>query len=453
MKTSVKSVFAALAAATLALTSCVSDNGEPKKGNNDVNNEYATLFINTFGKPAANQDWGNSLARAAVNTTAGIYEMKSSAPTVKWTNPDGNNWYQISGFKYENIPVDVTPEEEAEAVKQLSDPNVQSVTNLNFKDFFVQHVHTGTDKHTDGYGNKVNASSKMNQLTDGTGTHVSGFNNCRMEQLVNIQKAQNTPGRQQYIMLVQNGDPTCFGYSNTADGGKRYANKGTGQSWDNTVIGDMSRTVKIGKYYYIGFKFCAKGQNPNEKIDEGDKCYTDWIIRVAPLVPEMYEESVRVLVEDVSSHSDFDFNDLVFDAVIANGEAKITVQALGGTLPICIGEPNEENELHKLFGVSPNIMVNTFTQDKKLEPVQITLKGINKVEDIPVYVKRDKVYEKINGQTVNGAPSLIYVPTTCAWSKELTGIDKAYPKFKEYVANPEVKFWETPSEGSSYNVK
>lgn len=46
MKTSVKSVFAALAAATLALTSCVSDNGEPKKGNNDVNNEYATLFIN-----------------------------------------------------------------------------------------------------------------------------------------------------------------------------------------------------------------------------------------------------------------------------------------------------------------------------------------------------------------------------------------------------------------------
>lgn len=130
MKTSVKSVFAALAAATLALTSCVSDNGEPKKGNNDVNNEYATLFINTFGKPAANQDWGNSLARAAVNTTAGIYEMKSSAPTVKWTNPDGNNWYQISGFKYENIPVDVTPEEEAEAVKQLSDPNVQSVTTL-----------------------------------------------------------------------------------------------------------------------------------------------------------------------------------------------------------------------------------------------------------------------------------------------------------------------------------
>lgn len=453
MKTGVKFSLSAVTMIAVSLSSCVSENGEPINSSSAVNEVYATSFIKTFGTPANDQDWGKCLADAAVNTTAGIYEMNSSsiAPSVKWTNVDGNNWYQIQGFKYENIPVDVTSEEEAEAVKQLSDPNVQGITELNFNDFFVQHVHTGTDYHTDGNGQKVLASSKMSQLTDGTGTHINGFNNCRMEQEVTINSAMNTFGRKQYIMLVQNGDPTNFGYSNTADGGKRYANKGTGSQWDNTVTGDMSRTVKIGKYYYIGFKFCAKGWNPNEKIDEGDGGYTDWIIRVAPLVPEMYEESVRVLVEDVSYHSDFDFNDLVFDAVIANGEAKITVQALGGTLPVCIGEPKDAaDELHGHFDVDVKTMVNTYNQDNKREPYSFTIKGISRVEDIPVYVMRDSKYVKLNDVTVNNAPAIIYVPTSCAWATEQTPFNKAYPNFLQYVGDKNVKFWENPVKTGTY---
>lgn len=449
MKLSVKTTLSAFALAALTLSSCVSENGEPKNQSNDVNEVYAASFIKSFGTPATNQDWGKSLATAAVNTTAGIYEEKSLSPSVKWSNPDGNNWYTISGFKYENIPTDVTPEEEEEAVKLLSDPNVKSVSNLDFSDFFVQHVHTGTNMVTDGNGSTFLASSRMDQLTDGKGEHINGFNGCKMNQKVRIQKAQNTLGREQYIMLVQNGDPSCFGYMNTA-AGNRYANKGTGSQWDNTVTGDVSRTVKIGKYYYVGIKFWANGQNPNQQVKNENGGFTDWIIRVAPLVPEMYEESVRVFVEDVSENSDFDFNDLVFDAVIANGEAKITVQALGGTLPIYFGEAAKAtDELHGYFDVALHTMVNTFNQDKKREPINFTIKGINRVEDIPVYLVAKKA-GKINGTTVNNVPAIIYVPTSCAWATETTPINEAYPDFMKYVGDKNVKFWENAVKTKTY---
>ena len=77
------------------------------------------------------------------------------------------------------------------------------------------------------------------------------------------------------------------------------------------------------------------------------------------------------MAEDLTiSGGDFDFNDVVFDAVTVNGATVVTLQAAGGTMPLYI----EDNEVHELFGVSQSTMVNTYDKQAKA-PVIFRLKN------------------------------------------------------------------------------
>ena len=90
---------------------------------------------------------------------------------------------------------------------------------------------------------------------------------------------------------------------------------------------------------------------------DGD--YSDWIVRI---VPAKYIKAQRIMAEDLTvSGGDFDFNDVVFDAVTVNGATVVTLQAAGGTMPLYI----EDNEVHELFGVSQSTMVNTYDKQAK----------------------------------------------------------------------------------------
>ena len=89
---------------------------------------------------------------------------------------------------------------------------------------------------------------------------------------------------------------------------------------------------------------------------------------------------IRVIAEDLSASegSDFDFNDVVFDIQLnwpAQGQHTITLQAAGGKLPLCIGELEDENEVHKLFGVNINTMVNTEDWTAHKDPYKFTISG------------------------------------------------------------------------------
>ena len=117
------------------------------------------------------------------------------------------------------------------------------------------------------------------------------------------------------------------------------------------------------------------------KLSTGaDGYYSDWIVTLTEATkgenPYPNATSLRVMAEDLSANeaSDFDFNDVVLDFVAsADGKsATIYLQAAGGTLPLRINE-NDAWEVHKLFGVATNVMVNTGA----------TAKGLNGEENKP----------------------------------------------------------------------
>ena len=91
---------------------------------------------------------------------------------------------------------------------------------------------------------------------------------------------------------------------------------------------------------------------------------------------------LRVIAEDLSATeaSDFDFNDVVFDVeYVSASQVKITLLAAGGTLPLRINQ-DDNWEVHKLFGVATDVMVNTGAQSRGLkgadkDPVELTLYG------------------------------------------------------------------------------
>ena len=103
-----------------------------------------------------------------------------------------------------------------------------------------------------------------------------------------------------------------------------------------------------------------------KNIGGRDYVFSDWIVTLTEakkqttVVPTTY--TLRVMAEDLSADeaSDFDFNDVVFDVAWTTGttQATITLQAAGGTLPLRINQ-DDTKEVHLLFGVQTNVMVNT----------------------------------------------------------------------------------------------
>jgi hypothetical protein len=234
----------------------------------------------------------------------------------------------------------------------------------------------------------------------------------------------------------------------------------------------------------------------------------------------------RVFVEDLfkASREDLDFNDAVFDAAIwqtttkgtinivdgkpvftpssesvVTREAEIYLIAAGGTIPLFIG--NGQDEVHQLFEVSNVTMVNTRGQYSEAfgsyvngkTPVHkiYTLNTGNKGEgeitlnDIPVdviwttdqfsvpaslnnariveYQKNPETGEYVlndDGSPVvvtNGpakAPHIICVPGTAwpAWPTERKNIEDGYPSFKSYVGNSGVEFWNSTSNDSQFSL-
>lgn len=91
--------------------------------------------------------------------------------------------------------------------------------------------------------------------------------------------------------------------------------------------------------------------------------------------PDPDPNILRIICEDLSvkESTDWDFNDVVFDIqLVENNQAKITLLAAGGTLPLYIGD--EDHEVHDLFaavpensdkGITRSTMINTGSTGNK----------------------------------------------------------------------------------------
>ena len=324
--------------------------------------------------------------------------------------------------KYEQAP-DVTQaqiDEVKVAFQNIPDNFVSD--QLNYTRFFVQQVFMSHRTYKDGNKQDVDGSSKMNQLKvwkdDVNGEHAKDFN---------VQAGTT--------VLFVNAGTKKFSYSNSTDSQEHF---------DYIV-------KRVGGYYYVGFSFKATGQNPNQKV-EGDNNYDDWIVRIVPakLKGEEDKNTQRIIVEDLGSIGDFDYNDLVFDAYVynQNGQtwAKIKLLAAGGTLPVYICGCDEKVEVHDKFGVSTTTMVNTKkgTVDKSYVEFTIKLKnGVSSsfnANDIEVQVNNNGNVIPLTSN-VGKAPEKICVDNSFDWCDERQNIATKYPDFTKYVSNPSISKW------------
>jgi hypothetical protein len=209
-----------------------------------------------------------------------------------------------------------------------------------------------------------------------------------------------------------------------------------------------------------------------------DGYYSDWIVTFMPADsgdnPNPTTYSVRVMAEDLSATeaSDFDFNDVVIDVYYTTGQTKATIilQAAGGTLPLRINE-DDTKEVHSLFGVGTNVMVNTgwggSNGANDVEPVSFTIDfaltdmdndGKIDENDFLLCVKEIKLEVKKTLSTGTpgwfemtadeGAPAAKFaVPiyrsdgTEVEWAAERESLKDKYGKFSEWATTASHIMW------------
>lgn len=180
-----------------------------------------------------------------------------------------------------------------------------------------------------------------------------------------------------------------------------------------------------------------------------DGYYSDWIVTFMPATSgSTTNYDGRIMAEDlsVSSSSDWDFNDVVFDYKLnSDGSVSIKLWAAGGTLPLTIGGTRSTDkqtitggrEVHEAFGLTnTSTMINTGA-GATINPVTFDLTGsYSQVGDIHLWVYKtvNGVKEWVEIEAVVGEPAGKFVTNTDVnWVDEYANIKGAYPEFQTWV--------------------
>lgn len=382
-------------------------------------NEYAKAFVKQFGDIDPNHTWGFSglMPRAAETGANEFY----------------NNWHN---------PGNITEVEREKVLAEFSKKREGAVNTIiiDAANYWVQQVHKGTETYKYADGKPVNngnaAAELMNQLKAYNAQydyyeHISNFNHGNNTNKAVSMYGSDTLGVYTATTLMKDmgqctSATTQFGFDNSLDGSKLY----------HTYI-----ILEIDGAYYLGFDFSADGYNPNEQVKR-DWVFNDWIVKVIPAV-SINETLVtvlstsRIIAEDLGAVGDFDFNDVVFDVELIQEKkgkdvtnyANITLQAAGGTLPLYVAG----KEVHDLFGVSTDMMVNT-GKGASVNPVSFRLDNCTDVLDIEIKVKGDNGEEYVLTTQRGDAPQKICVSTDFEYPAERVNINTIYT-FEEYSQN------------------
>ena len=408
-----------------------------------ANAKFEAEFAKTFGEIDKTQTWG-------FDESIKVFDFTQTATRSHDVNR--NQWIG----KY-IIPANVTAEEEQAVMNKLAEGSGNRDKNLTipYTSFFVYHVHKGTDTYNDHNGNNIGvASDKMNNLQCGSGTvaengvqsgfweHVNDFNSG--QQNANWWTIEGAT-----VMLESSS--ANFAYHNSTD-----------SKYHDTYTVIDGATIGYPGFYYVCFDFLANGDieqpsNKNMGVDRNYN-YTDWIVRVSPCEFDM-KDGVRIIAEDLgASESDFDYNDVVFDAKVAIENpaernyqntyvAYIVLRAAGGTLPLTVGG----KEVHEAFGVSTNTMVNTRRNTVSKESVSFKMylgdvdysnpkSGAELVKSIPVIVKNGNNVIELEVET-GRAPEKIAVETRFVWCDEREPIYTRYTLFPNWVKDKSVVWY------------
>lgn len=458
--------------AVLALASCSksSDVYDPTASKDRA--QYEQAFINAFGVPASNQDWGfgtSSYTRATTATRAAAefgwelsedyimefdksyqdaclrelpegvnaqdkltnYEFLSTGPfqfSIIYTQTSANDKV---GYYYYN-PATQTA---ADATKVIFVEDIQQMSN--YLQWSYAQTWDGVDYWTVDQAGITGANVKD------VWTWGRGQSKSKMKAKV---FTFNIPAGYRVGFFVVNGSHTMYSNKSLNADGKYYSavvnledkflvgledwhSSAPNADFDcNDVIMSINKTATTTPPTIV--------EDPNEPSDDDD---------------EEFKADVRIMAEDLnaSEKSDFDFNDVVFDVQWIDGGAKIRIMAAGGTYPLRInGE--DALEVHGLFEVSTKTMVNTFAGKKtSYDPVIKTITGnfINSTTNendaslIKVEVNKGTGYIELTAPTGKVA-SKICVDPKVDWCDEYLDIDEKWSgKFTEYVGGKISQFW------------
>ena len=431
-----------IAAGAVVFNSSCSSNDDPGNYETIKQQEFKRAFTAEFGNIASGHNWGFSAVEVPAPGQA----------TTKVAAPNSNQWFDPSQ-DYKLVQPAFITDREIEVVSQWFKDHKNPVsTPVNLTDFFVLQVYnenkqtyTGTDNN--GATQTVTPAGHMDWICveeNGNAEHINNFNSNTP-----AFKAENNTGSfpTTGIQYMQNSSTAKWGFKDS------YGDENT-VKWD-FVICAIEVDGKVG--YYVGYDYSTRKSSSSLEIAK-DGYYNDRILKI---VPAVHTTQKRIIAEDLgaSQGSDFDYNDVVFDAFVYKTwnsvtnrneiRAAITVRAAGGTKPIYIGNGDDKFEIHEAFGVSTSTMVNTSTgQKNKYAPVQkdifIAVNTYDKtynVNDIKVEVQYGEgdsaVLETLTGE----APQKICVDPTFEWCDERQKITDNHPLFKDYVSDPTVKWY------------
>lgn len=417
----------------------------------------------------------------------GRYILKNSGSGKEVKMYDTYNSYDVNN----QIPAgDVTDEEiiyVSEWFRTNPNPTSQAV---NLRDFYVQNVSWDYDRqeYPNGAkethvkwldGNNAQQQRELNYRMDhllcvsysnSNGNHIYNMNNGNTN-MADANKTYNdisdtdktecgrlfeyrTMERYQCV----DGEPNVTSFKAHSSDDNRYLT--------NYVLVHLEFTgPKSGKHYsgdYLAFDYSFDGKSVGASAanKEPDGYYSNWIFKISPAYPtttpdpEPTTETKRVMCEDLGNTYDFDFNDLVFDVCYTyqgteanktNITAHITLQAVGGTLPIYIGTDTADptKELHyRMLGQASSSPINVAASNGVTHsPVSFTMSATSTdPNDIIICVGTagNEATDKITILPVSGrgsslAPQKICVPTSTKWLKENQQIEWGYPRFDEWV--------------------
>ena len=429
----------AAAAICIGLASCSRYAFTPISEGEQAYVNYENAFIEKFGEPAPDQTWGFGSADA---NNGGV----AQGAATRTANTNSNQWANTY-----NVPAEITDAERKYVMDWFATHTKAEGEPLDVKNYFIQHVGYSDDQYT--VNNNVYEKFENNQEIFRTETSTVNSKN----QMDFIYANLNADGSERdhvnnfnagsgNIILMENSETKYgFGFHDSWGSIDNYVTQ-------NYFMAEID-VPGVGKGWYVGLDYQTKKTTRNGHTQQDyvsaflqpDGKYTD---RVLKIVPAILKCDIRIIAEDLSASegSDFDFNDVIFDVKYEYpvwNKTTIILQAAGGKLPLRIGVLDEEHEVHKLFGVSLNTMVNTEDWTAHKDPVTFTIDGQYgswNINNLPIWVQKGSDWVELTAPKGKAA-SKIAVSTDYKWVKELQDISKAYKNFDTYVTSGKPAEW------------
>lgn len=396
---------------------------------------YENAFIEKFGEPAPDQTWGFGSADANGGGVA-------QGAATRTANPNSNQWFDEKEKNYKK-PADITQAEINHVMKWFATHTKADGQTLDINNYFIQQIGYSGDSYrvTDknGASHSIESKNHMDYIfanldANGSSTdHVNNFNASSGS-----------------IMLMENSETKYgFGFQDSWGSDDKFVTQ-------NYLMAEID-VPGVGKGWYVGLDYQTKKSGEEIDLKPNGK-YDDRVMKIVPAVKNPLKCDIRIIAEDLSASegSDFDFNDVVFDVKYGYPEGNkttIILQAAGGKLPLCIGVLDKDHEVHNLFGVSLNTMVNTEDWTAHKDPVPFIIDGQYgswNINNLPIWVQKGSDWVLLTAPQGKAA-SKIAVSTDYKWVKELQDISDAYKKFDTYVKSGHpTEWWKNNNKDDTY---